>query len=65
MRCWVICQEATSDPDVHESYCGGEKWKAVPKIRDLAERREADEVAVENNDAVQVNEGTVRQSFVM
>lgn len=35
--------------------------EAVPKIKDLAERREADEVAVENNDAVQVNEGAVRQ----
>lgn len=39
--------------------------EAVPKIRDLAERREADEVTVENNDAVQVNEGTVRQSIAM
>lgn len=39
--------------------------EAVPKKRDLAERREADEVAVENYDAVQVDEGTVRQSIVM
>lgn len=33
------------------------RWgvEAVPKIRDLAERREADEVAVENDYAVQVN----------